>query len=182
VGATGSRREVHCRHHPNPNPIPRAALPAAGSSSPLLPFFTAHRCPSADVHRRTEPVINADSMCLVPTLILHLYLSHTHDIYDKHKRNLTDLPVRDPKSSTLLASPITRDRDKNPGMFDQLRARRDTIRGLASCSIDLLHLLLHTQCPLGSRASMPALQATHLWIRRPTRLQVNLPQGLTHSS
>jgi hypothetical protein len=53
VGATGSRHEVHCRHHPNPNPIPRAALPAAGSSSPLLPFFTAHRCPSADLHRRT---------------------------------------------------------------------------------------------------------------------------------
>jgi hypothetical protein len=38
-------------------------------------------------------VINADGMCLVPTLILHLYLSHTHDIYDKHKRNLTDLPL-----------------------------------------------------------------------------------------
>ena len=49
---------------------------------------------------------------------------------------------------------------KNPGMLDQLSARpagdseRHDRRPLATYSTDLL---LHTQCPSGSKASMPAL-------------------------
>jgi hypothetical protein len=69
---------------------PRHCFPSSPPIAALAQIFT------------DEPVINADGMCLVPTLILHLYLSHTHDIYDKHKRNPTDLPLHDPKSSTMV--------------------------------------------------------------------------------